>query len=72
MTVGIAVVVIDASLLTEDNSIHLLIRLSGTLVAFVSFIVAMRMWVKENSSSDDAYRESLKPILPWKRPPTKD
>jgi len=53
MIAGAAIVVIDASLLTEDSAIHLLIRLSGALLAFVSFFLVIRMFVKENSHTNE-------------------
>ena len=50
MIIGIAIVVIDASLLSEDNSTHLLVRLFGILMALIFFIMAVVMSIKEHWS----------------------
>lgn len=57
MVVGIAIVVIDTGLLTKDSSIHMLVRISGTLMAVICFVMAIMMFIKELSNKEKAIDE---------------
>ena len=57
MVIGIAIVVIDASLLSEYNSTHLLVRLLGTLMTFIFFIMAIKEYLSEKRSKKNSQSE---------------